>query len=86
MKRSMNTSFRLVWNESTQTWCVAHEMARGRGKGGARLALRPVHAAIMIIMLAAGSLNATSFEYQHIPSKGIFRVIRVDPATARLPD
>jgi hypothetical protein len=32
------------------------------------------------------SLNATSFEYQHIPSKGIFRVIRVDPATARLPD
>lgn len=32
------------------------------------------------------NLNATSFEYQHIPSKGVFRVVRVDPATARLPD
>ena len=32
------------------------------------------------------NLSATAFEYQHIPSKSIFRVIRVDPATARLPD
>ena len=48
MKRSMNTSYRLVWNESTGTWSVAHEMARGRGKGTTRNVMRPVHAAILV--------------------------------------
>lgn len=32
------------------------------------------------------NLTAISFEYQHIPSGHMFRVTRVDPATARLPD
>lgn len=32
------------------------------------------------------SLVAGSFEYQHIPSGRIFRVMRVDPAMTRLPD
>lgn len=32
------------------------------------------------------SLNGTSFEYAHIGSGNRFRVTRVDPATARLPD
>ena len=52
MHQSMNTSYRLVWNESTGTWCVAHELARGRGKGGTqRRALRPAHALILIAAL-----------------------------------
>lgn len=32
------------------------------------------------------NLAGGSFEYQHIPSSRVFRVMRVDPATARLPD
>ena len=49
----MNTSYRLVWNESTGSWSVAHELARGRGKGGTRVrpALHPVHAAVLIAAL-----------------------------------
>ena len=32
------------------------------------------------------SLTAEAFEYQHIPSGNLFRVVRVDPVTTRLPD
>ena len=32
------------------------------------------------------SINPTVFEYQHIASGNKFRVLRVDPATVRLPD
>lgn len=32
------------------------------------------------------SLAGDSFEYQHIPSGRVFRVMRVDPASTRLPD
>lgn len=32
------------------------------------------------------TLSQGEFEYQHIPSGNKFRVVRVDPATARLPD
>jgi len=32
---SLNHTFRLVWNESTQLWQAVSEVARGRGKSGA---------------------------------------------------
>eukprot|EP01034_Spumella_vulgaris_P004859 gene4859-6207_t len=47
----MNTSYRLVWNESTGTWAVAHEMARGKGKGTTRRALQSVQAFVLIAAL-----------------------------------
>lgn len=47
----MNTSYRLVWNESTGTWSVAHEMARGKGKGSTRRSLAPLQAFVLIAAL-----------------------------------
>lgn len=48
----MNKSYKLVWNEALGTWCVAHEAAKGRGKGkakGSRFGIGPIAAAVLLV-------------------------------------
>jgi filamentous hemagglutinin family protein len=52
----MNRSYRLVWNEQSQRYVPAPEMARGRGKGGRRAArvLQAVTVGVGLGLLSAG--------------------------------
>ena len=47
---SLNKTYRLVWNDSTGTWNVAHELARGRGKGSKSVRLAPIVAACVALL------------------------------------
>ncbi len=67
MHQSMNTSYRLVWNESTGTWSVAHELARGHGK--ARSARRTL-TAIQCAVLIAGLIQAPPLAHADIIVQG----------------
>ncbi|MBV8036797.1 MBG domain-containing protein [Roseateles sp.] len=58
----MNKTYRLIWNELSQSWVPAPEGARARGKrGGGTLRL----AALSLALLAAGAVQA-----QALPSGG----------------
>ncbi|SAK57052.1 transporter [Caballeronia glebae] len=38
----MNKNYRVVWNESTETWVAVPEVAKGRGKGKSKAARKAV--------------------------------------------
>ena len=52
----MNRAFRIVWNESTQTWTAVSEHARGQGKKGST---RLLVASILSVSLLSFGLGST---------------------------
>jgi hypothetical protein len=48
----MNKNYRVVWNESTETWVAVPEVAKGRGKGKSKAARKAVAGGALV---AAGA-------------------------------
>lgn len=70
----MNTIYKLIWNVSTGTWAVAHELAAARGKKTGRNRLAAALAAAM--MLPAGA--ALAGDVPEAPTCAINETISAD--------